>query len=84
MGDHFMGGVGVDFQRAAEHAHRWERIAGAHLAGDDRLSGGINHLLVQRHAGLEGQAERDHTCTITDSTATINGFLKFSHIPPII
>jgi hypothetical protein len=71
MGDHFMGGVRVDLQRAAEDAHRRKRIAGAHLAGDDRLPGGVDYLFVQRHAGLEGQAERNHMCTITGSTAEV-------------
>ena len=71
MRDRFVRGVGVDLKRGAERAHGGEGIAGSHLAGDNGLAGGIDHLFIQRHAGLEGQAERYHTCTITDSTVEV-------------
>lgn len=64
MRNRFVRGVGVDLERGAERAHGGESVAGAHLAGDHGLAGGIDHLFIQRHAGLEGQAERDHMCTI--------------------
>jgi hypothetical protein len=73
-GDDFVGGVGVDFELAAECADRGKFVTGAELTGDDGFRGGVDDLLVEGDAGLEIHVERDHACTITDRTADAMGF----------
>ncbi len=59
--NHFVRGVGIDFQIAAEGADGRKRVAGPHLAGDDGFLGSVDDLFVNGDAWLECQAERDHT-----------------------
>ena len=66
--NYFMRRVGVDLQFPAKSTDRGKGVAGPHLARDHRLLGGIDHLLINRDAGLKCEAERDHRCTITRST----------------
>ena len=58
--DHFVCGIGVDFEGFAESADRGKGLARAHLAGDDSLFGGIDHLLVKGHARPKRNAKRNH------------------------
>src|SRR5258708_20785877 len=69
VGDHLVRGVGIDLEGGAESAHRWKGVARPQLAGDDCLLGGVDDLLVERNSRLEREAERDHRCIITASTA---------------
>ena len=66
--DDLVGRVRIDFQFLAQRADGRKRVARTHLPGDDGFLGGVNHLLVNRSAGLKRQAKWDHVCTITHST----------------
>jgi hypothetical protein len=44
--DHFMRGVGVDFQILAEGANGRESLPGSHIAGEDGFLGCVYDLLV--------------------------------------
>ena len=68
--DDLVRGVGIDLEVFGEDADRREGIAGAKLAGDHRLFGGVDDLLEERDAGAELDSERDHSSTITDSTVS--------------
>ncbi len=70
LSDDFVGGVGVDLELAAEGADGGKGIAGEKLAGDHRLLRGVDDLLEERDAGPEVDAEGNHSCTITHSTAS--------------
>ena len=49
----FMGRIGVDLQLFAQCADRGERVAGPHLARNNRLLRGIDYLLINRDTGLK-------------------------------
>jgi hypothetical protein len=78
VGDDLVRGVGVDLELLGQGADGGEGIAGAQLAGDHRLLGGVDDLLEERDAGAELDAKRDHVCTITDSTAIAQGIFAIS------
>ena len=67
-GDDFVGGVGIDFQVFAESPNGGKFVAGTQLTGDDGFGGGVDDLLVNRPAGFEVDMEREHGCTVADST----------------
>lgn len=73
--DDLVGGVGVDLEFAAEGADRREGLAGKELAGDHRLLRGVDDLLEERDAGPEVDAEGNHNCTITHSTAIVKNYM---------
>jgi len=64
-----VGRVGIDLQFLAERADAGKRVSRTKLAGDDSLGGSVDNLLGESDAGLEDQAEWDHKCIITASTA---------------
>ena len=51
--ERFLHGVRIDLVLSAESADGGEDIARLQLTGDDRLARGVEHLFVNRHAGLE-------------------------------
>ena len=75
--DDFVRGVGVDVLFAAEDSHRRKGVSRAELAGYDRTLGRVDYLLEYGNAGPKLDAEWCHSCTITDSTASLQDkFLK--------
>ena len=72
-GDDFVGGVGIDFEVLAEGADGRKFVAGAELARDDGLGGGVDDLLIDGAAWFEVDVEREHGCTVADSTGAARG-----------
>jgi len=60
VGDDLVCGVGIDFEFLAEDSHGGEGIARTHLSGDHCFFCGIHDLLMERKAGPEIHAERNH------------------------
>jgi len=76
-GNDLVRGVGVDVLFAAEDSHRRKGVSRAELAGYDRTLGRVDYLLEYGNAGPKLDAEWCHSCTITDSTASLQDkFLK--------
>ena len=57
LGDHLVGGIGMNLHGLAQGANGGKGIAGAKLAGDHGLLRGESHLFVYRDAGLKGEAK---------------------------
>jgi len=53
LGNHLLGGVGVNLHGAGQRSARGERIARSQLATEDGLLSGEYNLLGYRHAGLD-------------------------------
>jgi len=67
--DDFMGRIGVNLQTLAEGTNGRESLTRRHVAGEDGFLGSVDYLLVDGDARLESDAEWDHGCTVTLSTA---------------
>lgn len=63
-GDNFVGGVGIDFEFAAESSDGWKLVSGAKLAANDGFGGGVDNLLVDGRTRGEIDVERNHWCLL--------------------
>jgi hypothetical protein len=66
-----MRGIRVDFQRTREGSNGGEGLPRLELAADEGFLGSKYHLINNRFAGLELEAESCHTDNVTDRTGVV-------------